>query len=151
MLEFLGLWFVLVDGKTLVHVKVPDFFPGFSRIESLVLRVTNPTKLRIRRRRLGAIALPDELDHTFALIDLRPQHLAQVAAFGAKNILPYRLVTEEGQGVGDKLTCAAQFLAHSRNENGRTRRHKGMISQEAVWLQGFSHADAFSRSGLRIK
>src|SRR5437763_7701173 len=151
MPQFLGLRFVLVDGKTLVHVKVPDCFSGLSRIESLILRVTDPAKFRIGRRRFGPVTLTDELDDAFALVDLVAQHLAQIAALGAEDVLPDWFVAEKGQCVRDKLAGAAQFLADSRNENGGTRRHNGMISQRAAWLQGFSRADAFSRSGLRKK
>ena len=127
MLLLLGLRLVLVDGKSLVHVEVPDFFPALSRIESLVLRVTDPAEFRIGRRRLGAIALAYELDHTFRLIDLLPQHLAQVAAFRSENILPNGLVSQKGQGVCDELARTAQLFADGRNENGRARRHGGMI------------------------
>ena len=74
-----------------------------------------------------ASRLADELDHTFGLIDLLPQHLAQVAAFGSENILPNRLVSQKGQGVGYELPRTAQLLAHGRNENGRARRHGGRL------------------------
>src|SRR5438045_3226926 len=132
MLQLLGLRLVLVDGKSLVHVEVPDFFPALSRIESLVLRVTDPAEFRIRRWRFGAITLADELDHTFGLIDLLPQHLAQVAAFGSENILPNRLVSQKGQGVGDELARTAQLFADGRNENGRARRHGGRVRIELI-------------------
>jgi hypothetical protein len=69
--------------------------------------------------------LADELDDAFALVDLRAQHLAEVAAFGPEDILPDRFVTEESQSVGDKLARAAQFFADGGNENGRTWRHGG--------------------------
>src|SRR5437763_7994638 len=127
VLLLLGLRLVLVDGKTLVHVEVPDFFPALSRIESLILRVTDPAEFRIRRRRFGAVALADELDYTFGLIDLLPQHLAQVAAFRSENLLPNGLVSQKGQGVGYELPRTAQLLAHGRNENGRARRHGGRL------------------------
>jgi hypothetical protein len=67
--------------------------------------------------------LPNELDDPLALIDLLPQHQAQIASFGPKNILPDWLVAKEGERIGHKLSRAAQLLAYRRNKNGRTRRH----------------------------
>src|SRR5437588_4654269 len=132
MLEFLRLRLVLVDGKTLVHVKVPDFFPGLSRIESLILRVTHPAEFRIRCGRLRAVTLADELDDAFALVDLGAQHLAQIAAFGSEDVLPDRFVTEKRECVRDKLPRTAQFFTDSGNENGRTRRHGEIISEPVL-------------------
>src|ERR1700674_2112702 len=111
MLQLLRLRLVRGDGKTLVHVKVPDFFPAFSRIESLILSVTDPAEFFVRNGRFRAVALTDELDHAFALIDLLTQHLAQVAAFRPEDVLPDRLISQEGQGVGDELPGAPQLLA----------------------------------------
>ena len=119
--QLLRLRLVRVDRETLVHEQVPDLFPLLPGIKRLVLRVTDPAELFVRRGRLGAVALADELDDTFALIDLLTQHLAQVASFGAEDVLPDRLVTQESQRVGDELPRAAQLLAHRGNEDGRSR------------------------------
>src|SRR5438105_8805248 len=149
MLDFLRLRLVLVDGKTLVHVKVPDFFPGLSRIESLILRVTHPAEFRIRRGRLRAITLADQLDYAFALVDLGAQHLAQIATFGSENVLPDRFVTEEGERVGHKLPRTAQFFADGGNENGRTRRHGEISSEPGLARQARSAIDAPGPTFLR--
>ena len=117
MAQLLGLRLVRVDGKTLVHEKVPDFFPALSGIKGLVLSVTDSAELFVRSRRFGAVALTDELDDTFALIDLLTQHLAQVAALRPKDVLPNRLVTQKGQGIGDELPRAPQLLANRGNED----------------------------------
>jgi hypothetical protein len=87
------------------------------------LRVADAAELRIGLGRLGAVAITDNLEDPFALIDLLPQHRAQVASFGAENILPDRLVTEIGQRVGGELPAAPQFLADGGNENERERSH----------------------------
>src|SRR5437868_3017344 len=148
MLELLRLRLVLVDGKTLVHVKVPDFFPGLSRIKSLILRVTHPAEFRIRRGRLRAVTLADELDDAFALVDLGAQHLAQIAAFGSENVLPDRFVTEEGERVGHKLPRAAQFFAHGGNENGRTRRHDGTKKSPNPKIQAPSKSQTSNQNAV---
>jgi hypothetical protein len=51
------------------------------------------------------------------LIDLLAQHRAQVAGFGAKNLLPDRLVPEKGQSIGGKLPTTSQLTADRRNED----------------------------------
>jgi hypothetical protein len=51
------------------------------------------------------------------LIDLLAQHRAQVARFGPENVLPDRLIPEEGQGIGGELPAASQLAADSGNED----------------------------------
>jgi hypothetical protein len=63
---------------------------------------------------------------------LRAQHLAQVAGFGAENVLPDRLIAEERQGVSDELARTAQLFADGGDENGRARRHGGMINEQVL-------------------
>lgn len=116
-MQLLRLRFVRVGGKTLVHEKVPDFFSGLSSIKRPVLSVTNSAELFVRSRRFGPVALTDELDDTFALIDLLTQHLAQVASLRPKDVLPNRLVTQKGQGISDELPGAPQLLANRGNED----------------------------------
>jgi hypothetical protein len=45
---------------------------------------------------LGSVALADQLDDTFALINLLAQHRTQVASFRPENVLPDRFVTQKG-------------------------------------------------------
>jgi hypothetical protein len=73
--------------------------------------------LRIGLGRLGAVAIADNLEDAFALIDLLAQHRAQVAGFGPENLLPDRLVAQEGQGVGGELPAASQLAADGGNED----------------------------------
>ena len=66
----------------------------------------HPTELLVGCRRLRAVTLTDQLNHSFAAIDRLAQYFAEIAAFGAKNILPHRFVAEEAQCVGDQLPGA---------------------------------------------
>ena len=87
------------------------------------MRVADPAELRVGLRRLGAVAIADDLEDAFALIDLLAQHRAEVAGFGAENLLPDGLVTEEGEGVSGELPATPEFPADSRNKDERKRGH----------------------------
>ena len=87
------------------------------------MRIADPAKLRIGLRRLGAVAIADELEDAFALIDLLAQHRAEIAGFGAEDFLPDWLVTEEGKGVGGELPAAPQLAADGGNKDERKRGH----------------------------
>src|ERR1041384_2176208 len=86
-----------IDRERFVDKKVPDFFAPLPGIERFVLRVTHPAELRIGLGRLGAVAIADDLEDAFALVDLLAQHPAQIAGLSPENILPDRLITEEGE------------------------------------------------------
>jgi hypothetical protein len=62
-----------------------------------------------------------------ALIDLFAQHLAQIAFFRAKNILPDRFVAEESQRVRNELPGGSQLPANGGNENKRMRGHAAVM------------------------
>src|ERR1043165_5979157 len=81
------LSFARVDGESFVDKKIPDFFAAFPGVERFVLGVTNPAELRIGLGRLGAVAVADDLENAFALVDLLAQHPAQVARLRPANIL----------------------------------------------------------------
>src|SRR5688572_3149449 len=121
--QFLGLALAFIDREIFVDEKVPDFFAALPGVKRLVLRVADAAELRIGLRRLRAVTIADNLEDAFALVDLLPEHRAEIARFGAENVLPDRLVTEIGQGVGRKLPAASQFLADGGNENERERSH----------------------------
>ena len=87
--------------------------------------------MRVGLRRLGAIAIADKLEDAFALIDLLAQHRAEVAGFGAENLLPDRLVTEEGKRVGGELAAAPEFAADSGNKDEWKRSHEDVIPTES--------------------
>ena len=118
--QFIRLRFVRIDRKTLVHEEIPDLFSLLPGVERFVLRVTDAAKLFVRSRRFGPVALANELDDPFALIDLLTQHLAQIAPFGSKDVLPDRLVPQESEGVGHELSGTAQLFADRGNENRGT-------------------------------
>src|SRR5437762_1320864 len=77
-----------VRRKILVNEKVPNLFPALSSIERFVLSITYPSELLVGYGRFCAIALPNELDDAFAVIDLLAQKLTQISAFGAEDFLP---------------------------------------------------------------
>src|SRR3954468_6930281 len=119
----IGLRFMRIDREIFVHEKVPDLGSLFPGVERLVLSVADATEIRIRGSGLRAVTLTDELHYPFALVDLVPQHLAQIAGFRSENVLPDRFVTEEGQRIGNELARAAQFFADSGDKNRWARRH----------------------------
>jgi hypothetical protein len=121
--EFLGLPLAFIDREIFVDEEVPNLFAALPGVKRLVLRVAHAAELRIGLGRLGAIAIADNLQNTFALIDLLAKHRAEIACFGAEDFLPDRLVTEIGQGVSRELAAAPQFLADGGNENERERSH----------------------------
>ena len=85
--------------------------------------VADPAELRIGLGPLGAVAVADDLEDAFTLVDLLAQHRAEIAGLGAEDVLPDRLITEEGEGVGGELAAAAQFTADGGNEDERERGH----------------------------
>jgi hypothetical protein len=87
------------------------------------LGITHPAKLRIRLGRFGAVAIADDLEDAFALIDLLAQHRAEIAGLGPENVLPDRLVPKKAEGVGGELPPAPQFTADSGDEDERERGH----------------------------
>src|SRR5688572_29252592 len=120
---FLGLALAFIDRKIFVDEEVPDFFAALPGVKRLVLRVADAAELRVGLRGLCAITIADNLEDPFALIDLLPEHRAEIARFGAENVLPDRLVTEVSQRVRGELPAAPQFLADGGNENERERSH----------------------------
>lgn len=116
--------FMRVGGKIFINKKVPDLLPALPGVERFVLGVTNSPKFLIKIGRLRAITIADQLHDTFALIDLLPKEAAQVAAFGAEDVLPDRLITEKGQRVSHQLPGAAQFSTDGGNKNGWTGCHR---------------------------
>src|SRR6516165_7616999 len=99
-----------------VDKQIPDFLSSFAGVERFVLGITYPAKLFVRFGWLGAVASADQLNHAFALIDLFPQNLPEIAAFGAEDFLPNRFIPEKAQGISDKLPRAFEFAANRRNE-----------------------------------
>jgi hypothetical protein len=121
--QFLRLTLAFIDREIFVDKEVPDFLAALPGVKRLVLRVADAAELVVGLGRLGAVAITDNLEDPFALIDLLPQHRAQIAGFGPENILPDRLVTEISQRVGGELPAAPQFFADGGNENKRERSH----------------------------
>src|SRR5438270_12448246 len=121
--QFLRLTFASVDRKRFVNEKIPDFFATFPGVRCYILSVTHAAELRVGRGWLGAVAIANDLQHAFALVDLLTQHRAQVARLSAEDILPDRLVAEKGEGVGGELAAAAQFAADGGDEHERKRSH----------------------------
>ena|SRR5438552_4574686 len=109
--KLLGLRLMRVDRKRFINEQVPDFRSLLARIERLVLSVTDAAEFFIGNWRLRAVRLTHELDDAFALIDLLAQHVAQIAAFGSKNILPDRLVTKESQRIRNQLPGAMKLAS----------------------------------------
>ncbi len=90
-----------ISGEMLVDEEVPNFLSALPGIESFVLRIAHAAELLVGSWRLCAVALTDQLNDSFALIDLLAEQSAQIATFSAKNILPNRLVAKKGQGIGN--------------------------------------------------
>ena len=122
--QFLGLVAARVDRESFVDEEIPDLFASRAGVEGFVLGVADAAELRVGLGRLGAVAVADDLEHAFALVDLLAQHFAQVAGLGAEDILPDWLVTEEGEGIGGKLPAAAEFAANGGDEDQRERGHE---------------------------
>src|SRR5687768_2376227 len=80
--QFFGLALAFIDREIFVDEEVPDFLAALPGVERFVLRVTDAAELRIGLGRFGAIAIADNLEDAFALIDLLPQHRAEIACFG---------------------------------------------------------------------
>jgi hypothetical protein len=121
--QFLRLAFAGVDWERFVDEEVPDLFAPFPRVERLVLGIADATKLAIRLERFGPVTIADNLEHAFALIDLLAQHGAEVAGFGAEDVLPDRLVTEKRERVRGELAAAPELTADRGNEDERKRGH----------------------------
>ena len=146
---FLGLRLVRIDREIFVHEKVPDLDSLFSGVERFVLGIADATEIRIRGSRFCAVALTDELHHALALVDLVPQHLPQITCLGPENVLPDRFVAQEGQRVGNELAGAAQFLAHSGDEDGRARRHDDLNTRSSYDVTSTQLPDAAGLTILR--
>src|SRR6266404_305463 len=121
--QFRGLSLTGIDREGFIEEEIPNFLAARAGVERFILSVTDPAELRIGLRRFGAIAIADDLEDPFALIDLLAQHRAQVAGLGAENILPDRLVTEEAERIRGELATAPQLTANCGNENQRKRSH----------------------------
>src|SRR2546423_15518724 len=122
--EFGRFRFTSVDRKSFVDEKVPDFFAALPGIERFVLSVTDAAELGIGRGRFGAVAVADDLEDAFALVDLLAQHPAQIAGLGPEDILPDRLVAEKSEGIGGELPAAAKFAADGGDEDERKGSHR---------------------------
>src|SRR3979411_2845667 len=91
--QFVRLGFAGVSRGSFVDEKIPDFLPALAGVEGFVWGVADPAKLRIGLGGLGAVAIADDLEDAFALIDLLAQHRAEIAGLGAEEILPEWLRT----------------------------------------------------------
>jgi len=110
--QLFGLGVMGIGSKIWIKKKVPDLFPALFGIKRLVLCIAHPTELLVDCWWLGAVALTHKLDDAGACVDAAAYHAAQLAPFGAENILPVWLVTEELKRVRHKLTRASQFPAY---------------------------------------
>ena len=106
-----------IGRKMFVDEEVPDFFPALSRIEGFILRVTHTSKLLVRSRRLRAVALTDQLNHAFAVINLVAQDFSQIATLSSEDLLPDWLIAKKGQRISHKLPSAFQLTADCGNEH----------------------------------
>ncbi|HZE58128.1 MAG TPA: hypothetical protein VE031_09770 [Chthoniobacterales bacterium] len=120
--QFMRLDFANVGRKTLVDEQVPDFLPVLSRVQGFVLRVACSAELLISRGRLRAITLSDQLNDSFALINLLAQQDPEITRLGAKDVLPNRLIAEKSQRIGHELPGAFQLATDCGNEDERSRR-----------------------------
>jgi hypothetical protein len=145
--QFLGLALAFIDREIFVDEEIPNLLAALPGVERFVLGVADAAELRIGLRRLGPVAIADNLEDPFALIDLLPEHRAQIACFRAENVLPDRLVTEIGERVGGELAAAPQLLADGGNENERERSH-GRSYQFSSVLARLSPAGA--GCGMRV-
>ena len=100
------LRFKRVSGKILVNEKIPNLFPAPPSIKCFILRVARSPKLLVGCRWFHAVALPHELNNTFAVVDLLAQHFAQIPTFSPENFLPDGLITKKTQCVGHELSGA---------------------------------------------
>jgi len=121
--QLLRLWFMRIDRKVFVNEKIPNFFAPLASVERLILSVADAPEFAVDGRWFGAVATAHQLHHPFALVDLLTQHLAQVAAFRAEDVLPRRLVAEKHQRIDDELARASQLLANRGSENEGAWRH----------------------------
>src|SRR5438067_8274462 len=127
--QFLRLTFASVDRIRFVNEKIPDFFATFPGVERFILGVTHAAELRVGRGWLSAVAIANDLQNAFALIDLLTQHRAQVARLSAEDILPDRLVAEKGEGVSGKLAAATQFASDGEDKHERKRSDRNCRSK----------------------
>ena len=105
----LGLLMATIN-SSIVLIAMPDIFRGIG-IDPLAPGNTSyllwmimgflvvTAVLVVGFGRLGAVAIADNLEDPFALVDLLAQHRPKIAGFGPKDLLPDRLVTQERQGV----------------------------------------------------
>jgi hypothetical protein len=117
ILQFCGFGLARIGRKILTNEEVPDLFAPFPGVKRFVLSITNSTEFFVRRRRFGPITFADQLDDTFALIDLLSQDFAEIAALCSKDVLPHRLVSQKRERIRDQLAGAAQFATNCRNKN----------------------------------
>src|SRR5664279_4085690 len=130
--QLLRLRIVCFDWKSLVDEKVPHLLPTVSGIESFELGVTDPPVMVIGNRWFGPVTLADQLDDTFALINLLAQHRTQVASLRSKDVLPNRFVAQKSQCIGDELPRAAQFFTDGGDKDWRAWRHHSGASSAPV-------------------
>ena len=115
--KFIGLGLMRVDREAFINEEIPDFLSSFAGVKRLVLRVTDAAEFLIGGWRLSAVTLSDELDYSFALINLLTKQSAEISAFRSKYILPNRLIAEKRERVCDELSSAAKFATDCRNED----------------------------------
>jgi len=100
-----------------VDEEIPNFLAALPCVKRFVLSITHATKLLVGRRRFRAVALTDQLDNALALIDLLTQQSAEIAAFGSKDVLPDRLVSEKRQRICHQLPGTMKLTTDGRNED----------------------------------
>ena len=88
-----------VGGIAILDEETPGFLAGLSGVAVFELRVGNAAKVGIGSSRLGAKAETDQVNEPVTTVDLVAQHLPEVAAFGAEDVLPDRLVAEPGKDI----------------------------------------------------
>ena len=71
--QLLGLGVMSVNREGFINEKVPNFLATIPGIQCFILRIADATELLIGLRWLSAVTLTDELNDTFALINLLAQ------------------------------------------------------------------------------
>ncbi len=117
-----------IGWEMFIDEKVPDLFSTIPSIERLVLRVADPAKFLVRLFRLRPVALADQLNDSFALIDLLTEQATKITALRCEDVLPDRLVSKKDQSVGHQLPGTVKFPTDSGNEDQWTRCHRSKAS-----------------------
>src|SRR5260370_40421947 len=106
-----------VRREMFVDEEIPNFLAALPCVESFVLGITHPAEFFVGSRRLRPVALTDQLDNALALINLLTQQSAKIAAFGSKDVLPDRLVSEKRQRICHQMPGTMKLTTDGRNED----------------------------------